>query len=207
MHQMNEDRQTMANRLKEINDLVAAVREGQQKTWGAIETINKDLQGLIQKDAGTDGEDEADSASAATNWDIPESAPVGTSSISTPWSWLEGIPEEEESSVKDSVTSGLLLKQPNVGTEASGSGEPVMPSPKVNTHDGEDIVIEKKMAPAASKTEEKGELSMGPMVTSGWQSKDYSVPVEEFVLLVGKSMGMPGATSGGFVPRLLGLAK
>ena len=27
-HQMNEDRQTMAARLQEINDLVAAVREG-----------------------------------------------------------------------------------------------------------------------------------------------------------------------------------
>ena len=43
MHQMNEDRQTMANRLQEINDLVAAVRDSQQKTWGAIERISKDL--------------------------------------------------------------------------------------------------------------------------------------------------------------------
>ena len=41
-----------------------------------------------------------------------------------------------------------------------------MPSLKVNAHDGEDIVIEKKTAPLASKTQEKGELSMGPMVTS-----------------------------------------
>ena len=32
MHQMNEDRQTMVNCLQEINDLVVAVREGQQKT-------------------------------------------------------------------------------------------------------------------------------------------------------------------------------
>ena len=43
MHQMNEDRQNMAIRLKEINDLVAAVQDGQQKTWGAIERISKDL--------------------------------------------------------------------------------------------------------------------------------------------------------------------
>ena len=76
-----------------------------------------------------------------------------------------------------------------------------MPSLKVKAHDGEDIVIEKKAATATSKTEEKGELSMGPMVTSGWQSKDYSVLVEEFVSLVGKSTGMPGSTSGGFVPQ------
>ena len=33
--------------------------------------------------------------------------------------------------------------------------------------------------------EEKGELSMGPMVSSGWKSKDYSAPVEESVSLVG----------------------
>ena len=103
--------------------------------------------------------------------------------------------------MKDSVTSGLPLKQPKAGAAASGSGELLMPSLQVNAHDGEDIVIEKKMAPEASKSEEKGELSMGPMVTSGWQSKDYSVPIEESVSLVGKSRGMPKTTSGGFVPH------
>ena len=84
---------------------------------------------------------------------------------------------------------------------------PMLMKLKVNAHDGEDIVIEKKMAPAASKTEEKGELSMGPMVSSGWKSKDYSVPVEESVSLVGKSTGMPEATSGGFVPQTAGVGQ
>ena len=89
-HELNEDRQTMANRLKEINDLVAAVREGKQKTWGAIERISKDLQELIQKDAGAEEEDEADEdlAPGTTNWDKVEWAPVATSSMGTPWSWL-----------------------------------------------------------------------------------------------------------------------
>ena len=99
------------------------------------------------------------------------------------------------------MTLGLLLKPPKATAEASGSSEPLMPSSKVYTHDGEDIVIKKNMAPAPSKTEEKGELSMGPMVSSGWESKDYSVPVEESVSLVGKSTGMPEATSGGFAPQ------
>ena len=103
--------------------------------------------------------------------------------------------------MKDSVTSGLLLKKPIAGVKASGSGEPLMPSSKVYAHDGEDLVIKKKTAPAASKTEEKGGLSMGPMVSSGWKSKDYSVPIEESVSLVGKSTGMLEATSGGFVPQ------
>ena len=69
--------------------------------------------------------------------------------------------------MKDSVTSGLPFKWPIASVEASGSGEQSMLSPKVNAHGGEDIVIKNKMAPVASKTEEKGELSMGPMVTSG----------------------------------------
>ena len=106
-----------------------------------------------------------------------------------------------------SVTSGLPLKQPKVGVEASGSGEPLMPLLKIYTHDGEDIVIEKKTAPTASKTEEKGELSMGPMISSRWKSKDYSVPVEESVSLVGKSTGMPKATSGGFAPQTTGVGQ
>ena len=91
--------------------------------------------------------------------------------------------------------------------EASGSSEPLMPSSKVYAHDGEDVVIEKKMAPAASKTEEKGELSMGPMISSGWKSKSYSVPVEESVSLVGKSTGMPETTSGGFAPCIVGVGQ
>ena len=82
-----------------------------------------------------------------------------------------------------------------------------MPSSKVYAHDGEDIVIEKKMAPAASKAEEKGELSMGPMISSTWTSKDYSVSVEEFVSLVGKSTGMPGTTLGGFAPQTAGIGQ
>ena len=76
----------MAIRLKEINDLVVAIRDGQQKTWGAIERISKDLQELIQKDAGTGGEDEEDPVPATTNLDTAESALARTSSIGIPWS-------------------------------------------------------------------------------------------------------------------------
>ena len=55
--------------------------------------------------------------------------------------------------------------------------------------------------------EEKGELSMVPMVTSGWKSKDYSSPVEESVSLVGKSTVMPETTSGGFAPQIAGVGQ
>ena len=93
MHRMNEDRQTTATRLQEINNLVAAVRDGQQKMWGAIERISKDLQELIQRDVGTNGEDEADPALATINLDAAELAPAKTVSTSTPWSWLAGVPK------------------------------------------------------------------------------------------------------------------
>ena len=48
---------------------------------------------------------------------------------------------------------------------------------------------------------------MGSMVMSGWESKDYSTPIEETLSLVGKSMGMPTATSGGFVPQIAGVGQ
>ena len=86
VHYMNEDCQTTSNRLQEITDLVAPVQDGQQKTWGAMERISKNLQELIQKDAGTNGEDEEDPVPMTTNLDTAESALAGTSSIGTPWS-------------------------------------------------------------------------------------------------------------------------
>ena len=65
----------------------------------------------------------------------------------------------------------------------------------------------KKTAPAGNKTEEQREMSMGPMVTSRWKSKDYSAPIEETILLVGKSTSMLEATSGGFVPQIAGVGQ
>ena len=42
---------------------------------------------------------------------------------------------------------------------------------------------------------------MGPMVTLGEKSKDYSAPAEESLSQMGKSTGMPATTSGGFAPH------
>ena len=55
--------------------------------------------------------------------------------------------------------------------------------------------------------EEKGELLMGPMVTSGWKSKEYSIPTEESVSLVGKTTEMPETASGGFAPQTVGVGQ
>ena len=113
--------------------------------------------------------------------------------------------------MKDSMTSGLPSKWPSVGGEANGSsGQPmlsVMDKSKVYAQEGEDIVIEKKMALVANKIEEREGLPMGPMVMSGWKSTDYLAPVEETILLVGKSTGMLEATAGDFVPQTIGVGQ
>ena len=113
-------------------------------------------------------------------------------------------------SVKDSVTSGLLAHGSMEGMEAGGlSGHPATSLFKFTwgnaVEDGSTKDIG-KTALVPSKPE-KGELSMGPMVTSGWKSKDYSAPAEESVSLVGKSTGMPETISGGFVPQTTGVGQ
>ena len=105
--------------------------------------------------------------------------------------------------MKDSVTSGPPAHGHGEGVEASGStGRQAVPKSKF----GGSFVAGDGSTENVGKTallppkEEKGELSLGLMVTSGWKLKDYSASVEESVLMVGKSMGMPETTLGGFAP-------
>ena len=111
---INEVHQDTTSLLEELKTIVAAVRESQEKMGQALERMSNEVQELVQKDAGIEDEEEADPWPARTNWDEDLPAPSATSSwdqplLSTPSPWLVGIPEEEEkTSVKDSVTSGLL---------------------------------------------------------------------------------------------------
>ena len=72
----------------------------------------------------------------------------------------------------------------------------------------EDIGAEEvnKMAFVPEKIEQKGKLSMEPMVESSWKSIDYSAPAEESISLVGKYMGMTSTTSSGFTPQTIGVS-
>ena len=83
----------------------------------------------------------------------------------------------------------------------------MMGEPKVYMPVGEDARDEGEMMPMANKTKEKGNLSMDPMVESSWQSKEYSTPVEETVLLVGKFVGMPSTTLRCFAPQAIGVCQ
>ena len=93
----------------------------------AMERMSNELQELVQRDAGIDGEEETNPLPATTNWDEDLPASSATSSWeqplpSIPSPWLAGIPEleEERASVKDSVTSGLPAHEHGEGMEASG---------------------------------------------------------------------------------------
>ena len=59
----------------------------------------------------------------------------------------------------------------------------------------------KKMVFVLQKIEQKGKLSVDPMVESSWKSKDYLAPTKESISVVGKSTGMPEVTSRGFASQ------
>ena len=94
------------------------------------------------------------------------------------------------------------------GTEAGGlSGHPATPQFTFGGsftagHGSTEDMGKTALVP---QKKEKGELSLGPMVMSGWESKDYSVPVEESISLVGKSTGMPVTTLGVVAPHTAGV--
>ena len=55
---VNEVRQDTTSHLEELKTIVAAVRESQGKMGQAMERMSNELHGLVQKDAGTEDEEE-----------------------------------------------------------------------------------------------------------------------------------------------------
>ena len=68
--------------LKEIKDLVVVVWESQQKMWGPIEGISKELQELVQGDIGTNGEEETELVPMTISLAEKELVPATKTSIS-----------------------------------------------------------------------------------------------------------------------------
>ena len=77
---INEVRQGTTSLLEELKTTVAAVRESQEKMGQALERMSNEVQELVQKDAGTEDEEETDPWPARTNWDEDLPAPSATSS-------------------------------------------------------------------------------------------------------------------------------
>ena len=92
-----------------------------------------------------------------------------------------------------------------MGARASGSdGQPglsMMGGSNVYTPKDKDTADVKKTAFVSEKTEQKGKLSMDPMMESSWKSKDCSALAEESILLVAQSTDMPSTTLGAFAPQ------
>ena len=203
---VNEVRQETSSTLEQLEETVAAVRESQERMWRAIDGMSKDVQELVQKDAGTEEDEETEPTPAVEEPALAETSAIAkpTPEKTVPARTFFSIPEEDVVSVKDSVTSGLFAHGSMEGMEAGGSsGHPATPQFKfggsfIAGHGSTEDVGKTALVP---QKEEKGELSLGPMVTPGWESKDYSAPAKESVSLVGKSTGMPVTISGGFAPH------
>ena len=129
------------------------------------------------------GED-ADLVPTTTNLDkeglVPSVATLRTPQFVPPIMeygyWDFSIPEGEEASVKDSITSGLQTREQNAGVEASGfGGQPMLSTvgqTKVCKRVVDDTNVEGKLAPIAKETKQKRKLTMDPMVEFSWRSKE-----------------------------------
>ena len=215
---VNEVRQETYSTLEILKETVAAVRESQEKMWRAMDGMSNEIQELVQREAGTEQESDTEPTPVDAEPAIGGPIPAETSTIVQPSagetgqarSFFSFIPKEDVVSVKDSVTSGLPAHELLEGTEAGGmSGHPATPEFKLVR----DHAVKEGSADDVGKTalvppkEEKGELLMDSMVTSGWKSTEYSTPVGESVSLVGKTTGMPETTSGGSVPHTAGVGQ
>ena len=83
---INEVRQGTASLLEELKTTVVAVRESQEKMGQALERMSNEVQELVQKDPGTEDEEETDPLPVMTNWDENLPAPSATSL------WNEPLP-------------------------------------------------------------------------------------------------------------------
>ena len=76
---VNEVRQETSSTLEQLKETVVAVRESQERMWRAIDRMSKDVQELVQKDAGTEEDEDTEPTPA-----VEEPALAGTSAIAQP---------------------------------------------------------------------------------------------------------------------------
>ena len=57
---VNEVRRETSSTLQQLKETVAAVCESQERMWRAIDGMSKDVQELVQKDAGTEEDEDTE---------------------------------------------------------------------------------------------------------------------------------------------------
>ena len=78
---VNEVRQETSSTLEQLKETVVAIRESQERMWRAIDGMSKDVQELVQKDAGTEGDENTKPTPAIEEPAKEEPALTGTSAI------------------------------------------------------------------------------------------------------------------------------
>ena len=79
---VNQMRKDIASTLEDLKSIVAPVRESQERMWWAIDSMSKEVEELVQRDAGTYGRE--DTKLMPTNVNPAEEEPTPTTESSIP---------------------------------------------------------------------------------------------------------------------------
>ena len=78
---VNEVHEDTTSTLEQLNEIVAAVCESQEKMWRAIDRMSKEIQELFQRDVGTEGGEETKPLPANQNLAKEEPIPAKASAM------------------------------------------------------------------------------------------------------------------------------
>ena len=209
--QINEVRQYLHETLTELKEEAATVTQSQERMWEVISRMGEDVRGVAEKVGSgrlfpIPESDEDPDTPSVENTPIAEGV-AGPSMGTSPPPGCTIDETEEESSVKDSVTSGVTMRKPG---EGSTGVRPEGIAEKGTTQS--DVcgawVFEDKTVASTGENEEKGGVFIGdPMVTQRMAPLDYSESVSDTVSLVGKGPTMTGPVSGGSTPHAAGVGQ
>ena len=132
---VNEVRQSTTSTLEQLKETIAVVRESQERMWWAIDGMSTEIQELVQRDAGIEGEEATKPVPIVEDPAKEEPVPTATSAIAqpipkkaVPTRSFFSIPEDDVVNVKDSVTFGVPTHGSMEGMEVGGSGgRPTIP--------------------------------------------------------------------------------
>ena len=81
---VNEVCQDTNSTLEQLKEIVAAMRESQERMWRAIDGMSQDVQELVQRDVGTKADEDREPLPVVANPTKEELVPAKTSTIAQP---------------------------------------------------------------------------------------------------------------------------
>ena len=208
--QVNQNHQYLQETLREIKHEVATMNQSQDRMWEVISRMGEDIRGITESTGS--GNLSPIPESHDENPDVPldDDAPFGQPNFGP--SLVSPIPnvEEEISSVKDSVTSGVAKKSSiegstgGLGEQLVGYTEELTPEHTVGKWEFE---FGKPETSAGPKGEKGGDFILDPMTSKMSAPVDYSATASDTVSLVGKGPVMSGPSPGGYMPQTAGVGQ